>query len=89
MITRAHGPRSTQRIPPSGSTITRAEHRANGVTEKDMTKRPGDKTPDPPGGRAAERLRMFEEARRPKGESPKRKKGTPPRDAPGKKGGTA
>ena len=31
-----------------------------------MTKRPGDKTPEPPGGRAAERLRMFEEARRPK-----------------------
>jgi hypothetical protein len=34
-----------------------------------MTKRPGDKTPDPPGGRAAERLRMFEEARRPKKDS--------------------
>ena len=31
-----------------------------------MTKRPGDETPEPPGGRAAERLRMFEEARRPK-----------------------
>jgi hypothetical protein len=30
-----------------------------------MTKRPGDKTPQPPGGRAAERLRMFEEARQP------------------------
>ena len=29
-----------------------------------MTKRPGDKTAEPPGGRAAERLRMFEEARR-------------------------
>lgn len=28
-----------------------------------MVKRRGDKTPDPPGGRAAERLRMFEEAR--------------------------
>ena len=28
-------------------------------------KRPGDITPDPPGGRAAERLRMFEDARRP------------------------
>jgi hypothetical protein len=27
-------------------------------------KRPGDTTPDPPGGRAAERLRMFENARR-------------------------
>jgi hypothetical protein len=54
-----------------------------------MTKRPGDKTPEPPGGRAAERLRMFEEARRPKAVSPKRKKGTPPKDAPGKKGGNA
>lgn len=28
-------------------------------------RRPGDTTPDPPGGRAAERLRMFEDARRP------------------------
>ena len=28
-----------------------------------MVKRRGDKTPEPPGGRAAERLRMFEEAR--------------------------
>lgn len=26
-------------------------------------KHPGDKTPDPPGGRAAERLRLFEGAR--------------------------
>jgi hypothetical protein len=34
--------------------------------ESEMTRRPGDKTPEPPGGRAAERLRMFEEARRPK-----------------------
>jgi len=31
-------------------------------------KRPGDKTPDPPGGRAADRLRMFEEARKPPSE---------------------
>ena len=31
-----------------------------------MTKRRGDKTPEPPGGRAAERLRMFVEARQPK-----------------------
>jgi hypothetical protein len=40
-----------------------------------MIRRPGDKTPEPPGGRAAERLRMFEEARRPhppKGRSPKK-----------------
>jgi hypothetical protein len=35
-----------------------------------MTKRPGDKTPEPPGGRAAERLRMFEEARRGRKVSP-------------------
>jgi hypothetical protein len=28
-----------------------------------MTKRPDDTKPDPPGGRALERLRMFEEAR--------------------------
>ena len=28
-----------------------------------MTRRPGDTTPEPPGGRAAERLRMFEDAR--------------------------
>jgi hypothetical protein len=28
-----------------------------------MIRRPGDKTPDPPGGRAAERLRMFERSR--------------------------
>jgi hypothetical protein len=28
-------------------------------------KRAGDVTPEPPGGRAAERLRMFEDARRP------------------------
>ena len=28
-----------------------------------MVKRQGDKTPEPPGGRAAERLRMFEESR--------------------------
>jgi len=30
-----------------------------------MTRRPGDTTPEPPGGRAAERLWMFEAARRP------------------------
>jgi hypothetical protein len=30
-----------------------------------MTKRPGDNTPEPPGGRAAERLKMFEDARKP------------------------
>jgi hypothetical protein len=31
-------------------------------TQREM-KRPGDKTPEPAGGRAAARLRMFEEAR--------------------------
>ena len=30
-----------------------------------MVKRRDDKTPEPPGGRASERLRMFEQARRP------------------------
>jgi hypothetical protein len=30
-----------------------------------MVRRPGDKTAEPPGGRAAERLRMFELARAP------------------------
>lgn len=30
-----------------------------------MVKRRGDKTSEPPGGRAAERLRMFEQARQP------------------------
>jgi len=38
-----------------------------------MIRRPGDKTPPPPGGRAAERLRMFEEARQP---APAREVGT-------------
>jgi hypothetical protein len=37
-----------------------------------MTKRPDDTKPDPPGGRALERLRMFEEARNPK-KAPKAK----------------
>ena len=39
-----------------------------------MVKRRGDVTPEPVGGRAAERLRMFLEARRPKVDSKKRKK---------------
>ena len=46
-----------------------------------MTKRPGDKTPAPPGGRAAERLRMFEEARQPKDISPVKKKRKPAKTA--------
>ena len=33
--------------------------------EAAMVKRRGDKTPEPPGGRAADRLRMFEQARQP------------------------
>jgi hypothetical protein len=39
-----------------------------GLTRREaatMVRRLGDKTPEPPGGRAAERLRMFEQARRP------------------------
>ena len=46
-----------------------------------MTKRRGDKTPEPPGGRAAERLRMFEDARRPKEASRGRKKRKSQKDA--------
>jgi hypothetical protein len=58
--------------------------------ESEMTRRPGDKTPEPPGGRAAERLRMFEEARWPKDVSRGRKKRKSAKDAkkdvPKKKG---
>lgn len=36
-------------------------------------KRPGDKSPTPPGGRAAERLRQFEEARLPPEERERRR----------------
>lgn len=39
-----------------------------------MVKRRGDKTPEPPGGRAAERLRMFEQLRRYVPEAPTTKK---------------
>jgi hypothetical protein len=38
-----------------------------------MVRRPGDTAPEPPGGRAAERLRMFEQARSPSDVSQKRK----------------
>jgi len=48
-----------------------------------MTRRPGDKTPEPPGGRAAERLRMFEDARRPKDISREQKKSKPLREEMG------
>ncbi|MEA2983795.1 MAG: hypothetical protein QOD94_49 [Alphaproteobacteria bacterium] len=55
-----------------------------------MIRRPGDTTPEPPGGRAAERLRMFEEARRPKDVIQQKQDKKPPRgakkDAPSKKG---
>jgi len=37
-------------------------------------KRPGDKSPDPPGGRAAERLRQFEDARLPSAEREERER---------------
>jgi hypothetical protein len=42
-----------------------------------MIRRPGDKTPEPPGGRAAERLRMFEQARRPDVSHPPSRKKKP------------
>jgi len=66
-----------------GNPIERCE------TEGQMTKRPGDKTPEPPGGRAAERLRMFEDARRPKEALRKPKKGASTKGASKKKGGSA
>jgi hypothetical protein len=37
-------------------------------------KRPGDRRPDPPGGRAAERLREYEDARLPPGERERRER---------------
>jgi hypothetical protein len=46
-----------------------------------MIRRRDDKTPEPPGGHAAERLRMFEEARRPKDISRVRKKRKSAKDA--------
>ena len=45
-----------------------------------MVRCPGDKTPEPPGGRAAERLRMFEDARRTKTASRAKKKKQAPKD---------
>jgi len=44
------------------------------ISESEMTKRPGDKTPEPAGGRAAERLQMFEDARQSSDVSPVKKK---------------
>lgn len=58
-----------------------------------MIRRPSDTTPDPPGGRAADRLRMFEEARGLKdiAQGPKKKKPNPnvKKDAPANKGVTS
>jgi hypothetical protein len=53
-----------------------------------MVRRPGDTTPDPPGGRAAERLRMYEEARGVKDvtQGSKKKRSGPNKDAPASKG---
>jgi hypothetical protein len=36
-----------------------------------MTKRPDDPNPEPPGGRASERLKQFEQARKPATDKPK------------------
>ena len=44
-----------------------------------MTRRPGDDTPEPPGGRAAERLREFLEQR---GLTPDKNDAGTPADAP-------
>jgi hypothetical protein len=46
-----------------------------------MVRRAGDKTSEPPGGRAAERLRMFQEARRAKTAPQAKKKKKAPKDA--------
>lgn len=59
-----------------------------------MVRRPGDKTPDPPGGRAADRLQMFEQARGLKdiAQGPKKEKkvtGNVKKDAPSNKGMTS
>jgi hypothetical protein len=51
-----------------------------------MTKRPDDKTPAPPGGRAAERLKMFENARRPNASDPKKTPDTDGKTNPQGKG---
>jgi hypothetical protein len=46
-----------------------------------MVRRAGDKTSEPPGGRAAERLRMFQEARHAKTVASAKKKKKAPKDA--------
>ena len=51
-----------------------------------MTRNPNDKSKDPPGGRALERLRQFEDARRPVDVTPggsKQKARKEPRRKPG------
>jgi len=50
-----------------------------------MVARKGDETPTPPGGRAAERLRQFEEARRPHPEKAEDEaaSGGPSKETPG------
>jgi hypothetical protein len=50
-----------------------------------MVKRRGDKTPDPPGGRAAERLRMYLESQRVVPD--KQEKKPPAKDDQGKREG--
>ena len=55
-----------------------------------MVRRAGDKTAEPPGGRAAERLRMFQEARprkRPLQQRKKRKHQRTPRRIAHERGG--
>lgn len=56
-----------------------------------MVRRPGDTFPEPPGGRAAERLQMFQEARQPKGasEAEKKKPAGAKKTVPDKKRGTS
>jgi hypothetical protein len=51
-----------------------------------VIRRPGDKEPEPPGGRAAERLRMFDEARRPHAPQGSPRKKTDKRNKRSKKG---
>ena len=52
-----------------------------------MVKRRGDKTPDPPGGRAAERLRLYLESTRVVPEKEEKDKKPPAKDDRGKREG--
>jgi hypothetical protein len=67
---------NSENVPTFFVKIARARIARASWRKEQTMKRPGDKTPEPPGGRAAERLRMFEDARRPKEASGKPKKGT-------------